>query len=102
MTEKIISDADETETDLTGGPFIPPSTVWRQNNKEKLMVTNSKCEDVDLFIKHSRSVRQHGLTTPEHITFLKHSVCMRDKANNVIARKEEIDIIIELCDAKHT
>ena len=99
MTAKLIADADETETDLTGEPLTPPDTVRHHADKEKLIATNSKCEDSYLFVKQSRSVRQNGLTTPEQRTFLQNSACLRDRENNGIARKEVIDIIVELCGA---
>ena len=36
VNEKLRADANETETDLTGGTFIPPSTFRCHANKEKL------------------------------------------------------------------
>ena len=100
MAEKIIADADETETDLKGGPFIPLSTVWCHANKEKMVATNYKCEDIDLFSKQLRSVSHHGLTTPEQRKFLQNAVCLSDRANNEMARKEGIDIIVDMYGAK--
>ena len=100
MTAKLRADVDETETDLTGDPFIPPATVRRYANIEKIMATNSKCEDSDLFVRQLRSVRHHVLTTPEQRTFLQNFMCMRDRANNGMERKEVIDITVELCGAK--
>ena len=85
---------------MKGGPFIPLSTVWCHANKEKLVVTNYKCEDIDLFTKQLRSVRHHVLTTPEQRTFLQNAVCLRDRANNGMAIQEGIDIIVEMCGAK--
>ena len=95
LTVKLRVDANETETDLTGGPLISPSTVWRHANKENLVVTNSKCEYSGLLVKQSRSVSQYGLTTPEERVFLQNSACLRDTGNNGMSRKEAIDIIIE-------
>ena len=48
---KLRADSDETETYLTGGPFIPPSTVRHHTNKENLVTINYKREYSDLFVK---------------------------------------------------
>ena len=42
VNAKLRADIDETETNLTGDPFIPPATVRRYANKEELVANNSK------------------------------------------------------------
>ena len=69
-TAKLRAYANETEMYFTGGTFLPPATVQGHSNKGKQVTTNSKCEEIDLLGKQSRSVQKHGLTTPDQRTFL--------------------------------
>ena len=62
-----------------------------------MVKTNSKYEDSDFLVKQYMSVSQHDLNTPEDRTFLQNSTCLRDRANNVMARKEVIDLIVDMC-----
>ena len=100
MTAKLIEYANETVTDFKGGPSIIQAIVRLHTNKEKLVVTNSNCEDINLFVKRSRSVRPHGLIIPEQRTFLQNTTCLHERVNNGMARKEVINIIVDLYGAK--
>ena len=79
---KLRADSDETETDFTGCTFILPATVRRHAIKENLVENNTNCEGNDLFVKQSRSVSQHGLTTPAQRIFLQNVSCLSDRDNN--------------------